>query len=116
MTHDRATLRTTTTDRRMTDRRTRLDAAGRLCVAAAVVAGLFAAGFLVQWGNRFYILQAFGPGDSATTVEDAQYSYHLLGSAHEALLSAVVSLLVVGAALAVRAWLRSSDGPRASIL
>ena len=114
MTHDRATLRSTT-DRRMTDRRTRLDAAGRLCVAVAVVAGLFAAGSLVQWGNRFYISQAF-PGDSATTVEDALYSYHLLGSAHEALVSAVVSLLVVGAVLAVRAWLRSSDGPRASIL
>lgn len=115
MSHDRATLRSTI-DRRTTDRRTRLDAAGRLCVAVAAVAGVFAAAFLVQWGNRFYISQAFGPGDSATTVEDARYGYHLLGSAHESLLSAVVALLVVGAALAVRAWLRSSDGPRASVL
>lgn len=110
MTYDHAAAAATT------DRRPALETAARWCGRLAAVAGLFAAGFLVQWGNRYYISEVFVLPGPAVTVDEGQYAYDLLASAHDALLSAVVSLLVVGAALAVRAWLRSSDGPRASIL
>lgn len=97
-----------------TDRGTALDAGARWCLGLAVVAGLVGAGFLVQWGNRYYISQAFDSASSAATLDEARYSYELLASAHSALVGAVVSVLVVGVLLVMRAWLRSSEGPRAS--
>ena len=107
MAHDRAVADATT------DRRPALEAAARWCGCLAAVAGLFAAGFLVQWGNRYYISQVFVSPGPSVTVDEGQYAYDLLASAHDALLSAVVAMLLVGVLLVARAWLRSSDGPQA---
>ena len=108
MTYDHAAAAATT------DRRPALETAARWCGRLAAVAGLFAAGFLVQWGNRYYISEVFVSPGPAVTVDEGQYAYDLLASAHDALLSAVVAILLVGVLLVARAWLRSSDGPRAS--
>lgn len=107
MTHDHTTAAATT------DRRPWLETAARWCGGLAAVAGLFAAGFLVQWGNRYYISEVFVSPGAAVTVDEGQYAHDLLASAHDALLSAVVAMLLVGVLLVARAWLRSGV-PRAT--
>lgn len=64
----------------------------RLARAVAVLAGLLATGELVRWANRWYV--------STRYPDDAAYSATLEVGAHQALVAALVLLLVAAGAAA----------------
>lgn len=80
--------------------------AARWCGTLAVVASLFAAVFLVQWGNRIYIARSFFADEAPGSADVSRFSYALLASAHDALLSTFVSVLLAVGLVMARTWLR----------
>ena len=67
----------------------------RLARAVAVLTGLLGVGELIRWGNRWYVATQYP--------DDATYSATLEVGAHQALVTALV-LLLVAAGAAVIGW------------
>lgn len=87
-------------------RRTGAESLARWSMIATVLVGLAGVADLVRWGNRWYVTEVFAR--DAGTFDDASWEwlYGMLHSAHEALVRALVLLLLAAALAAITILVR----------
>ncbi|HOU92734.1 MAG TPA: hypothetical protein PLU22_16890 [Polyangiaceae bacterium] len=92
--------------------RVRPSGAARAVTVLAVLAGLLSIARFIQWGNRWYVTEAFAREGAGADAASWEWRYQLLHGAHDALVGALVWLVVVLVLVGVLWGLRRRDAAR----